>query len=78
MIHVDLPAAMDCTEPKCTARLSIKLCLTLGGTFAARPPTGHGWQIGANQQGVLVCRCPAHHSKIDTAGVGDLIASARH
>jgi hypothetical protein len=82
MIHVDLPASMDCAEKDCGARLGIKLCLTLGGTFAARPPSGHGWQLIATQQGVIVCRCPAHHSKIDVppeATLRDVLANgARH
>lgn len=65
MIHVDLPAAMECTEPKCGARLSVKLALTMGGTFAARPPHGHGWQVAASEQGVIVCRCPLHHTRLE-------------
>lgn len=65
MICVDLPAAMECIEKDCGARLGIKLALTVGGTFAARPPHGHGWQIAAMENGVLVCRCPAHHAEIE-------------
>lgn len=69
MIHVDLPAAMECVE--CPARLSVKLALSAMGALLPRPPTGHGWQIGVAENGAFICRCPAHHARIARAGALD-------
>lgn len=65
MIHIDLPAAAECVEKGCEARLSVKLALTIGGTMLARPPHGHGWQFSAEPNGTIVARCPEHHALIE-------------
>jgi hypothetical protein len=65
MIHVDLPAAMECVEKSCGARLTVKLALGAMGNFLPRLPSGHGWQIGVHENGALVCRCPEHHALVE-------------
>lgn len=72
MIHVNLPAAMECVAKDCGARLGVKLAMTMGGTLLPRPPTGHGWQISLDpSNGVFVCRCPLHHALIDRLSNSD-------
>lgn len=63
MINVDIPANLECVECKIT--LSIKLALSIGGTFLPRLQTGHGWQLGNAPNGAFVARCPMHHKLID-------------
>lgn len=66
MISVDLPATLECDlEKGCTETLSIKLVLNAGGTLAPRLPTGNGWQIGVNNVGVFLTRCPKHHQLLE-------------
>ena len=65
MIRVDLPAAMECVEKDCSARLSVALVLTIGGTLVGKLPSGHGWQLVAQGNGVLMCRCHKHHALVE-------------
>jgi hypothetical protein len=76
MIHVDIPASMECVDKGCDARLAIKLALMVGGTLVGRPPHGHGWQIAVMENGVLMCRCPAHHMLVEQ--VTPRLVGAKH
>jgi hypothetical protein len=62
MIAIDIPAAMVCVEPDCTARLTVQLCLNQTGGFGVKLPDNHGWQV--MQQGVFICHCPKHKTPV--------------
>lgn len=79
MIHIELPATMECVEPECGEKLGIKLALSGMGTLLPRLPQGHGWQLGQAQNGCFVCRCPKHHAVVETLpDAGKLVVGVRH
>lgn len=69
MILVNLPGKLVCDEQGCEAHLPVQFSLTASGGFAWRPTVGvTGGGIGVEpSNGVWVCRCPKHHTKVQPA-----------
>lgn len=66
MILVNLPARIVCDEPACTVSSPVQLCLTVAGTFAAKPPAVGAWQVSAAENGTFITRCEKHSTQIQT------------
>lgn len=79
MIHLDVPAHLVCGSKGCANQLSAKLVFNAMGTWNPILPDGHGWQVAPNENGIFLCRCPLHHSKLEMppgATIGDVLTKA--
>lgn len=68
MIILEQKAEMQCEEPNCPARLHVDIAITIAGSFGARFPNGHGWQVMGNPAmgpgSPVLTRCPIHKTML--------------